>query len=235
MIERHRNWLFWAVTLLIAVVAAFPLLSGGGLLNTRGGGDSPFLLQRVHQLVTAVADGHFPVRWMPDANYGYGYPFFNFYAPLSIYIAGFFKLLGFSYVKSIQLAQLLGFMVAAVGMFALARRWFGHAWTAVLAAIAYTVAPFHMVNVYVRGDSLAEFWAMAFYPLVILTADWLFDCVAGGKVASGKCHQTTCNLQPATCNSIFCSSICCPHFKPQHFGAHFYPFPFALSVSSLAE
>lgn len=181
MTEHRKKWFFWAVTLLVAVVAAFPLLRGGGLLNTRGGGDSPFLLQRVYQLVTAVSDGHFPVRWMPDANYGYGYPFFNFYAPLSIYIAGFFKLFGFSFVQSIQLAQLLGFVVAAVGMFALVRRWFGHEWTAVLAAIAYTVAPFHMVNVYVRGDSLAEFWAMAFYPFVILAADWLFDRVASGQ------------------------------------------------------
>ena len=76
---------------MIAIVAAFPVLAEPGLLNTRGGGDSPFLLQRLHQLETAFLDGHLPVRWMPDANYGYGYPFFNYYAPLSIYIAAFFR------------------------------------------------------------------------------------------------------------------------------------------------
>lgn len=65
----------------LALAAAYPLLSQPGLLNTRGGGDSPFLLQRLQQLETALRDGHFPVRWMPDANYGYGYPFFNYYAP----------------------------------------------------------------------------------------------------------------------------------------------------------
>ncbi|MBP6469568.1 MAG: hypothetical protein KA773_03970, partial [Chloroflexi bacterium] len=68
--------LFWLATIFVAVLAAWPLLSGPGLVNTRGGGDSPFLLQRLQQLETAVRDGHFPVRWMPDANYGYGYPFF---------------------------------------------------------------------------------------------------------------------------------------------------------------
>ncbi|MFO7537118.1 MAG: hypothetical protein R6X32_03560, partial [Chloroflexota bacterium] len=41
-------------------------------------------------------------------------------------------------------------------------------WAGLLTAVAYTVAPFHMVNVYVRGDSLAEFWAMALYPWLIL-------------------------------------------------------------------
>ncbi|HEX6385953.1 MAG TPA: hypothetical protein VF177_14880 [Anaerolineae bacterium] len=162
--------LFLAAALLIAGVAAWPVLSEPGLLNTRGGGDSPFLLQRLHQLEAALRDGHFPVRWMPDANYGYGYPFYNFYAPLSIYIAALFRLVGFSYVRSIHLAQLSGFLVAAWGMFQLGRSWLGSNWAGLLAAVAYTVAPFHMVNVYVRGDSLAEFWAMAFYPLVILAA-----------------------------------------------------------------
>lgn len=166
---------FLLLALLVACLAAFPLLSEPGLLNTRGGGDSPFLLQRVQQLETAVRDGHFPVRWMPDANYGYGYPFFNFYAPLSIYIAAFFRLFGFSIVRAIHLAQLAGFLVAAWGMFQLAHRWWQSKPAALIASVAYTVAPFHMVNIYVRGDSLAEFWAMACYPLILLAVDHLFD------------------------------------------------------------
>ncbi len=169
----RRRW-FWLAVLFIALLAAWPELSRPGLLNTRGGGDSPFLLQRLHQLETAVLDGHFPVRWMPDANYGNGYPFYNFYAPLSIYITFFFRLLGFGFVRAIHLSHLLGYIVAAWGTFALARRWFRSEWAGLLAAAAYTLAPFHLVNVYVRGDSLAEFWAMAFYPLVILAADGLF-------------------------------------------------------------
>ena len=179
--SRSQPWALSAVffcllgALLTAVILAIPLLSEPGLLNTRGGGDSPFLLQRLHQLETALRDGHFPVRWMPDANYGYGYPFYNFYAPLSIYTAVIFRFLGFSFVRAIQLSQLAGFVLAAWGMFALARRWLGKPWAGLLASVAYSTAPFHMVNVYVRGDSLAEFWAMAFYPWLLLTADWLLE------------------------------------------------------------
>jgi len=159
--------------LLVAFFAAWPLISEPGLLNTRGGGDSPFLLQRLQQLESALRDGHFPVRWMGDANYGYGYPFYNYYAPLSIYIAVLFRFLGFSFVRSIEAAQILGFLAAALGIYLLALRWYHHEWAALLASVAYTTAPFHMVNVYVRGDSLAEFWAMAWYPWVILAADRL--------------------------------------------------------------
>jgi hypothetical protein len=173
------RWIQLAVVL-TAVLAAWPLLAEPGLLNTRGGGDSPFLLQRLHQLTTALVDGHFPVRWMPDANYGYGYPFYNYYAPLSLYITAVFYFLGFSTIRAIHLAQLSGFLVAAWGAYQLGRHFWAilqpptpnlqlpTEWAGLLTAVAYTFAPFHMVNVYVRGDSLAEFWAMAFYPWLIL-------------------------------------------------------------------
>ena len=129
------NWAGSLAVLLIALLAAWPELSQPGLLNTRGGGDSPFLLQRLQQLETAVLDGHFPVRWMPDANYGYGYPFYNFYAPLSIYSAFLFRLLGFSFVRAIHLSHLLGYLVAGWGMFALARRSFASSWAGLLAGV----------------------------------------------------------------------------------------------------
>ena len=185
------DWPWIAAVLLIAFIAAWPAISQPGLLNTRGGGDSPFLLQRLHQLATALADGHFPARWMPDANYGYGYPFYNYYAPLSIYVAAAFRFLGFSFVRAIHLAQLAGFIVAALGMFHLGRRWLGSRWAGLLAAAAYTVAPFHMVNVYTRGDSLAEFWAMAIYPLTLLGADRLLVAMAAAieKGSRGEGEQ----------------------------------------------
>lgn len=164
-----HHWLIWAIGL--SIVAGLPAVWGNGLLNTRGGGDSPFLLQRVFEMEQALRMGYFPVRWMPNANYGYGYPFFNFYAPLSLYITVAFKFLGFSIVQAIKLSQVLGFVVAGCGMYELALALWQDERRAVVATAVYTFAPFHLVNVYTRGDSLAEFWAMAFYPLVILAAE----------------------------------------------------------------
>lgn len=206
----RQSWLLTA-TLLIAVIAAWPVLSEPGLLNTpRGGGDSPFLLQRLHQLETALLDGHFPVRWMPDANYGYGYPFYNYYAPLSIYIALLFRILGFSFVRAIQMAQLAGFITAAWAMFHLGRRWLGDEWGGLLTAVAYTFAPFHMANVYVRGDSLAEFWAMALYPLIILAADDLFTAPAQGRARRVRIGRLTL----AYAALVYCHNISAMIFTP---------------------
>lgn len=149
------------------LAAALPLLTNGGLLNTRGGGDSPFLLFRLYELLANLRAGVFPARWMPDAAYGLGYPFFNYYAALPYYLAAAFKAYGLSYIASLKAVQGLGFLLAGLALYGWARHALKNPAGATLAAIAYTFAPFHMVNVYVRGDSLSEFWAFVFYPLIL--------------------------------------------------------------------
>src|SRR5262249_43569566 len=113
-------------------------------------------------------EGVFPVRWMPNAAFGMGYPFFNYYAALPYYFAAMFRLFGFSFVFSLKLIQLPGFLLAGFGLYASIKGITGNAWVSGLASAAYPFAPFHMVNIYVRGDSLGEFWAMAWYPLILL-------------------------------------------------------------------
>ncbi|HZY43502.1 MAG TPA: 6-pyruvoyl-tetrahydropterin synthase-related protein [Anaerolineae bacterium] len=167
---RSINWIGLTL-LLLSLLAALPLWTGTGLVNTRGGGDSPFLFFRLQQLVTNLHDGVFPARWMPDAAYGLGYPFFNYYASLPYYFASIFNLLGFDLLISIKIVQTLGFVLAACGMFRWADRHFNSRWISWLIAIAYLYAPFHFVNVYVRGDSLSEFYAFVFYPLILISID----------------------------------------------------------------
>ena len=154
-------------TLMLVVLLVSAKLWGPGIVNTRGGGDSPFLLQRLHQMIANLNAGVFPVRWMPDAAYGLGYPFFNHYSALPFYVASALGLLGLDLLTALKLTQTLGFLIAALAMYGLVLRLWGNRAAAWLSAIAYTVAPFHLVNVYVRGDSLSEFFAFVFYPLIL--------------------------------------------------------------------
>ncbi|NLE44461.1 MAG: hypothetical protein GX620_07045 [Chloroflexi bacterium] len=155
---------------LVALLISGPIW-GPGMINTRGGGDSPFLLQRLDQVVVNMRSGVFPARWMPDAAYGLGYPFFNYYSALPYYLGGLFVLLGLDILTTLKLIQTLGFVAAALAMFGWMRGHTRSAWAAWLAAVAYTAAPFHLVNVYVRGDSLSEFYAFIFYPLILWGLD----------------------------------------------------------------
>ena len=153
--------------LALGALAAWPLVSVPGIVNTRAGGDSPFLLLRLHELLANLRAGVVPARWMPNAAYGLGYPFFNYYASLPYYLAAGFSLAGAGTLWALKLTQLAGFLSAAAATYALADDLLGDPLAALLAAAAYTFAPFHMVNVYVRGDSLSEFYAFVFYPLIL--------------------------------------------------------------------
>ena len=43
---------------------------------------------RIIAMGRALRNGQFPVRWVSDLGYGYGYPIFNFYGPLPYYLGG---------------------------------------------------------------------------------------------------------------------------------------------------
>jgi len=181
--RKSRLWLFLA--LFAAVVAASPLLVTPGLVSTRGkGGDTPFLLIRTYEMAQGLRAGQFPVRWMGHAAYGLGYPFFSFYSALPYYLAASLHLWGLGILWSIKLTQLVGFLAAAAGMYALARRWLDSPPAAALAAVAYTFVPFHLVNVYVRGDSLSEFYAFVWYPVILLCLHRLFERPSAGRAGT---------------------------------------------------
>ena len=71
---------------------------------------------RVQQMTKALQDGQFPVRWVSDLGYGYGYPIFNFYAPLPYYIGSVFDLIGFSPLTATKIMMGIGMLVAGLTM-----------------------------------------------------------------------------------------------------------------------
>lgn len=121
---------------------------------------------RVYEMGKALSDGVFPVRWVKDLGYGYGYPIFNFYSPLPYYIGGVLTLLGLDALLATKITFVIGILVSAVAMYFLAERFFGKK-IGVLAGLLYLYFPYHAVNIYVRG-ALGELFAYAFLPLVFL-------------------------------------------------------------------
>ena len=182
-VTRASEALGVSLALLVSLVAALPLLLGPGMVHTRAGGDSPFLLQRTQQLALALGDGVFPVRWMPDANLGLGYPAFNYYAALPYYVAAALHLGGLGLIAAIQATQVLGFIIGGLAAYALGRALKLGPAGALTASAFFTLAPFHLINVYVRGDSLSEFWAMGLAALCLFAVVRLRDDAGPGAVA----------------------------------------------------
>ncbi|NOZ50423.1 MAG: hypothetical protein GXP37_10305 [Chloroflexi bacterium] len=161
----------WLV-LLLSLFAGAPLLAPGYFLHAHDAAHSLFWLTEFDQ---GIRDGFLWPRWAPDHALGYGYPLFTFYAPLVFYVAEFFHLLGASILGAVKIVWGLGIVLSGLSMYALVRRLWG-AGPAVIAALLYVYAPYHLVNIYVRS-ALAEFVAMGLYPWVVLC---FWDVLAQG-------------------------------------------------------
>ena len=157
---------FWP----IVIVLLFGLLAGRSLI-TPGYFIMHDDLQMMRQLEMekCFTDGQIPCRWVPDMGYGYGFPLFNFYPPLPYLIGQGVRLLSFSFVDTAKIVFLLSFLVSGVTMYLLAKEIFKSRLGGIVSAVFYIWAPYHSVDVYVRG-AMNEAWALAWFPLILWTS-----------------------------------------------------------------
>jgi hypothetical protein len=96
---------------------------------------------------------------------GYGYPIFNYYAPLTYYVANALDVLpGVDIVAGTKGVFVLGLLAASVGAYLLGRELFGPH-SGVVAAAAFCFAPYVVfIDPHARGD-LAEHFAICLIPL----------------------------------------------------------------------
>src|SRR3989338_3517629 len=72
---------------------------------------------RLLQMDKCIRDLQIPCRWVPDMGYGYGYPQFNYYAPMPYYIMEAFHLVGFGFLDSVKAGFIASTIVGALGMY----------------------------------------------------------------------------------------------------------------------
>jgi len=155
----HR--FFWPTLLIILIIPTFSFLLKPGLYWNM---HDDMQMIRQMEMEKCFKDGQIPCRWTPDLGYGYGYPLFNFYPPLP-YLAGqIFRSLGFSFVTTVKLSAILLITLSALAMYLLASDLTGPL-GGFLAGLFYTYAPYHAVNIFVRG-AFNEAWATVFFPLI---------------------------------------------------------------------
>lgn len=121
---------------------------------------------RIYEMDRGIKDFQVPVRWAAD--FRYGEPLFNFYAPLPFYFGSLIHNLGFSFIDTTKILFGLSFVLSGLTMFFLARKLFG-VMGGLIAGVVYVYAPYHSVDVYVRG-ALSESLALVFFPLIFLAS-----------------------------------------------------------------
>lgn len=158
--ERLHQLGGWLLLLATTLVAVQPLL-GRALPWTA---DGLLHFHRLAQLHRSLNHGILFPRWVPDMGLGYGFPLFNYYAPLSYYLAEPLRLIGLSTKSTLLAGFVLAVFAGCIGTYLLAHDLFG-APAGLVAAAAFTYAPYHLYNAVHRG-ALAELWGLAWLPFV---------------------------------------------------------------------
>lgn len=154
---------FWpvVVVLFFGWLAARSLF-GSGYFNMH----DDLQMMRLLEMEKCFLDGQIPCRWVPDMGFGYGFPLFNFYPPLPYLVGMIIRLVGFSFVDSAKGLFIIAFIASGITMYFLAKQFFGKL-GGILASVFYIWAPYHSVDIYVRG-AMNEAWALIFFPAILL-------------------------------------------------------------------
>ena len=103
-------WPYLALAVL-ASAAAIPLIRDSFPCTD----DLSFHLYRAVELGSLVRLGHFFPRWSPHMALGYGYPFYDFYAPLSSYGLVLLNFAGLAYPTALKLGFVLAIWLSGCG------------------------------------------------------------------------------------------------------------------------
>ncbi len=162
---------YLVLVLLSALIVISPLLQPGYFW---GAHDARHDVYFIFQYDKSVQDGIWFPRWSPDWTFGYGYPFFIVYGPLATLVGELFHhFLGLGFENSVKAVLALSIILSGLAMYGFVRSWLGRGASRAtasgagwVAAVAYMVIPYHLVDVYVRA-AMAESLALAFLPLAL--------------------------------------------------------------------
>lgn len=103
-------------------------------------------------------------RWLSDVNYGYGNAWPNFYQPGFYFLTSLVHSITHNWVNTIFIITALGLAGSGLAFYALARLFFGRPASAI-AATAYSLLPYHLLDVFWRG-ALPEYLSFVLLPLI---------------------------------------------------------------------
>jgi hypothetical protein len=151
------------LVLALSVFAWGPLVGPPYFLDAH---DAPHSIFFLNQFDQAIRDGALYPRWGVDFALGYGYPLFDIYSTLALYVAEAFVLLGAGLTAAVKITYVIAFVLSGLTMYAFVKRVLCPQ-AGVVAAAIYMFAPYRLLDIYVRS-AFAEFCALSIMPLVLL-------------------------------------------------------------------
>lgn len=157
MLKKEFKYLIILLFLLIGVV--FPLFKSGFFPM-----HDDLQVMRLFEMEKCFNDGQIPCRLVPDMGAGYGQPMYNYYSVFAYYSGMVFRAVGFSYIFSVKMLFVLSFLLSGFFAYFLLKEFFGRL-AAIAGAVFFVYAPYHSVEIYVRG-AMTESWGVVFFPAI---------------------------------------------------------------------
>lgn len=152
--------------IVILTISAIPFISMFLTQSVPHTHDGPVHLARIASYYKELSYGQIPPRWASELNFGVGMPLFNFMYHIPYLIASIPVFFSFSLVTAYKISLLISFLLSGVGMFLFSRKLFGDVPRAYFVTLLYQFAPFHLVELVVRG-SVGEAYTYSFLPFVL--------------------------------------------------------------------
>jgi hypothetical protein len=164
------------VVLVIALIAIWPFISRASLPE---GNDAELHIFRLAELSYLLRGGELYPRWAPNFYHGYGYPIFNYYAPLTYYLGFLFDILPrLDPVAGVKAVFILGILFAAFGMYGFVRDNWGRR-AGYVAAAVFIYAPYvQYIDPHARGV-MPESFSFGVFALALWALDRLWH--GGGR------------------------------------------------------
>ena len=162
---RHIDpWLIAAAALALIPILA---IAQPGIPHTA---DGYVHILRTLEVSHLLREGVLYPRWAPDFYLGYGYPFFNFYAPGAHLLAALAALTGLGVLRGVVAVQVIALLLYPTGAYLAARSLFstdsGGRWArpaALVSAALYLYAPLRFRELFTQGN-LSQLLALALLP-----------------------------------------------------------------------
>ncbi len=150
------------VLLLLMVPAILPFVQPGYFWNANDARHDAYF---IFEYDRALRYGDLYPRWLPDVTFGYGYPLFNIYAPLAVMVGEGFHLLGLGFTQSVEMVFVVSIVLSGLMMYGFLATLLNPG-AALVGAVAYVYAPYHLFDMYQRA-AMAESFAFVWMPAVL--------------------------------------------------------------------
>lgn len=163
----RTNFLLLVLYGLMALPFLSPMSSNTQWSYT-GNDDLYTYLQLIDQAKKGIEEGQFPLRIAPERYYGWRYPIFQFYAPLTFTMAGYLQLIisPDNPLIPFKILMWLAMVLAGFGAYKLAHYLFRSKGAAIIGGAVCLTAPWMMVNMHVRYQ-MQECLSAGLLPLAI--------------------------------------------------------------------